>query len=412
MSVGRAEFGPETVASVESVVVPPIGVDDVADVIRSEVTALPARFALLADSLGATLAASLLTGTPLPRVDTAAMDGYAVSGPGPWWTLRADVRVAGHGKGRPLQTGAAVRIATGAVTPNGTTAVVRDEFAETARTSGRRVVRRVPGAPMTDDMRRRGEQWDSGEILVAPGTRVCVAVVSAAASAEAPMAAVRGPVRADVLVTGDEIRPRGPLAEGQTRDTLTPVLPQFLNACDIACGSVRHLPDRPEDMHTWLTQARDAEMVIVTGATGRGAADHLRGVLAEIGARIVVDGVAMRPGGSQIVALLPDGTVLLALPGNPFAAVAALLVSGPAIVDALTARTSRPQLWGRISDRSGSGDEVTAVVPVRQLPGGVWQSIGPVHTSHLADLIGCQALALLGPHSGRGSVAALLPLPR
>ncbi|WP_308165442.1 molybdopterin-binding protein [Nocardia noduli] len=398
--------------SVESVRMLPIGVDGVAEVLRSELIAVPARFALLADASGATLAEDLIAGTALPRVDTAAMDGYAVSGPGPWWTLRADARLAGHGRGRPLSSGVAVRIATGAAAPTGTTAVMRDEFAETARVSGRLMVRRVPGAPLKDDMRRCGEQWDGGEVLVGHGTRVCPAVVSAAASAEAPTAAVRGPVRADVLITGDEIRARGPLAEGQTRDALAPVLPQLLRACDIGCGPVRHLPDRAEDLLTWFTQERDADMVVVTGATGHGAADHLRDVLTEIGARVLLDGVAMRPGGSQIVAVLPDGRVLLALPGNPFAAVAALLVSAPAIVDALTARTSRQRLWGRISDRSGSHETLTAVVPVRQLPGGVWQSAGAARTPHLADLIGCQALALLGPNSGRGSVAELLPLPQ
>ncbi|MEV0296407.1 molybdopterin-binding protein [Nocardia sp. NPDC050710] len=409
MAVARSQVA--KVGSPVAQTFPPIGVEAIGDVVASAVAALDVRSTLLGDALGATLADSLVAESALPRVDTAAMDGYAVSGPGPSWLLRSEIRYAGHTGGRDLDSGVAVRIATGAPTPRGATAVVRDEFVVRARASGRSAILRAPDAPLKDDTRRRGEHWERGDVLVSEGTRVCAAVVSAAASAETPCGMVRGPVRADVLMTGDEIRVRGPLAAGQTRDSLSPVLPEFLRTCDIRSQHVWHLRDCRELLESWFSVSRDSEMVVVAGATGRGAADHLRPVLAEIGARIVFDGVAMRPGGSQIVAVLPDGRVLLGLPGNPFAAIAALMVTGPAIVDALTARTSRPRWWGRIIDRSGSAGAATRVLPVRQMPGGVWQTIGPVQTPHLADLIGCQALALVGPDVGRGGLVELLPLP-
>ncbi|TLF57784.1 molybdopterin biosynthesis protein [Nocardia cyriacigeorgica] len=385
-------------------------VDEARALLRARLDPIASVERAPAEAAGATLAEPLTTATALPRVDTAAMDGYAVCGSGPW-VLRDDTRVAGTHGGRPLEVGQAVRIATGAPTPSGTTAVVRDEFVSRSMLAGDTLLARRPDAPVRDDTRRRGENWHPGAQLAAAGTRVSAAVVSAASSAEVHTIAVRGPLRADVLITGSEIRAEGPLAPGQTRDSIGPVLPTYLRACDIETTHVWRLDDCRELLGSWFALRSDAELVVVVGATGRGAADHLRALLTELGADILIDGLAVRPGGSQLVALLPDGRVLLALPGNPFAAIAALLITGPAIVDACTARTPAEPMRGRLADSSGTHDTLTRVVPVCQQPGGVWQATGPVHTPHLASLITAQALALLPPRSGRGTLVELVPLP-
>lgn len=389
-----------------------VAVRDLESVLRERVSPLPIRWGPPADALGATLAEPILAGTALPRADTAAMDGYAVNGAGPVWVLRSEVRVAGRAGGRDLDADCAVRIATGATTPRGTTAVLRDEHVVRTLAAGRRAITLAPDAPFKDDTRRRGEHWVDGQELVAAGTAVSAAVVSVAASAEAPLLAVRGPVSADVLMTGDEIRATGPLGQGQTRDSLSPVLPEYLRACGIGCESVLRLDDDPELWRDWFGASRTPPLRIVVGGTGRGAADHLRTVLADLDARIVLDGLAVRPGGSQLVALLPDGRVILCLPGNPFAAITALLLTGPAIVDALTVRTPLPRLRGRIVGRFAVDAERTRVVPVHQISGGVWRSSGAPQTPHLGDLVHAQALALTGPASADGGLAELLMLPR
>ena len=379
-----------------------VAVRDLESVLRERVSPLPIRWGPPADALGATLAEPILAGTALPRADTAAMDGYAVGGGG---------GLGGGGVGgggRDLYADCAVRIATGATTPRGTTAVLRDEHVVRTLAAGRRAITLAPDAPFKDDTRRRGEHWVDGQELVAAGTAVSAAVVSVAASAEAPLLAVRGPVSADVLMTGDEIRATGPLGQGQTRDSLSPVLPEYLRACGIGCESVLRLDDDPELWRDWFGASRTPPLRIVVGGTGRGAADHLRTVLADLDARIVLDGLAMRPGGSQLVALLPDGRVILC----PFAAITALLLTGPAIVDALTVRTPLPRLRGRIVGRFAVDAERTRVVPVHQISGGVWRSSGAPQTPHLGDLVHAQALALTGPASADGGLAELLMLPR
>lgn len=80
-----------------------------------------------------------------------------------------------------------------------------------------------------------------------------------------------------------------------------------------------------EDLQTRFGEGGGVEVVVVCGASSRGPADHLRGVLGELGAEVLVDGVAVRPGHPQLLARLPGGTLVVGLPGNPFAALAAAM---------------------------------------------------------------------------------------
>ena len=70
------------------------------------------------------------------------------------------------------------------------------------------------------------------------------------------------------------------------------------------------------------------ETIVTSGGTAHGPADPLRAALDQLGADILIDGVDVRPGGSMLLAVLPDGRHILSLPGNPLAAVVALVLIG------------------------------------------------------------------------------------
>ena len=78
-----------------------------------------------------------------------------------------------------------------------------------------------------------------------------------------------------------------------------------------------------------------ADVVITTGGTGRSGTDHLRRAVAELGGRLLIDGIAMRPGHPAVLAELPDGRFVLGLPGNPLAAMMALSTIGGPLLAAL-----------------------------------------------------------------------------
>ncbi|WP_280369241.1 NTP transferase domain-containing protein [Nocardia wallacei] len=385
----------------------PLSLDEARSVLRGKLSRLPTRQATLRSVPGAALAEPLAAAEALPRFDVSAMDGYAVSGDGPW-QLRHDVGFAGGERPVGLLTGEAVRIATGAHVPEGTTTVVRDEFVHTGPDG---LLRRLPDTPIRDDVRRRGEDWQPGDIVAPAGTPVSAALLSVASSAEVGAAAVRGPVRARVVMTGDEIRSEGPLHTGQTRDSIGPVLPDLLAWCGIRALDRVHLRDTANGFDEVLAAATDCELLLVVGATGGGAADQLRDALDRLRARILVHRLRMRPGGSTVVAETDSGTTILGLPGNPFAAVATLLALAPSVVEGRLGRTSARKITGPLLNAAEISGPAPRIVPARNAPEGGWLGDSHIRTAHLAGLLDRDGLVIVPPNAPDGALVEFLPLP-
>ncbi|MGF0317012.1 NTP transferase domain-containing protein [Nocardia fluminea] len=374
--------------------------------ISSGLSPLVAYEAALGEVSGAALAAPIVAAGPLPRFDVSAMDGYAVCGDGPW-QLRRDVGFAGGARPAGLLPGEAVRIATGAHVPDGTTSVVRDEFAAVTGDE----LARLPDSPIRGDVRKSGEDRKIGDLVAPAGTRVTAALRSAAASVEVTAGTVRGPVRARIIMTGDEIRSSGPLQTGQTRDSIGPVLPDLLAGCGVHVTDRVHLRDTAHSFDDMLTDTADFDLLVVVGATGGGAADQLRTALARAEARVLVPRLALRPGGSTVVAELPTGPAILGLPGNPFAAIAVLLALTPAIVTACTGAPLPRKILGPLHNAAAITAPVHRIAPARYAPDGGWLGDPTVRTAHLAGLIDRDGLVIVPPNATDGSTVEFIPLP-
>ncbi|MDG9701074.1 molybdopterin molybdotransferase MoeA [Streptomyces sp. DH37] len=297
---------------------------------RPETAAVP-----LDAALGHRLAAPLTALTDLPAFDTSAMDGWAVSGPGPW-ELAGPAGgchgvLAGDDSPSPLPDGHAVRIATGARIPPGTTAVLRSEHGEVR---DRRL--RAPRAPQHGaDIRPRGQECGTGDHLLPGGTPVTPAVLGLAAAAgwdELPV--VRRP-RAEVLVLGDELLASGLPEGGRVRDALGPMVGPWLAALGAEVTATRRLGDDAGALHAALA-GTTADLVVTTGGTAAGPVDHVHPALRRLGAELLVDGVRVRPGHPMLLARLPAGAHLVGLPGNPLAAVSGLLTLAEPLLRAAT----------------------------------------------------------------------------
>ncbi|QIS15148.1 NTP transferase domain-containing protein [Nocardia arthritidis] len=396
---------PVTVADPTTVGRPALSLDEARNLLRTGISHLVAYRAELRSVRGAALAEPLRAAGPLPRFDVSAMDGYAVAGDGPW-RLRRDIGFAGGQRPVGLLPGEAVRIATGAHVPDGTTAVLRDEFVRIEAET----LHRLPGTPVRDDIRRRGEDRNPGDLVAPEGTSVGDALISAAASVEVTEAGVRGPVRARVVMTGDEIRGDGPLHTGQTRDSIGPILPDLLSWYGIRTVDRTHLRDTPNGFDEVLGATTDCDLLIVVGATGGGAADQLREAVARAQARILVHRLRLRPGGSTLVAELGSGTVVLGLPGNPFAAIATLTALAPSVVDGLTGRRPGRAQTGPLHNAGAIAGPVPRIVPARIAPQGGWLGDPSIRTAHLGGLIDRDGLVVVPAGARDGDPVEFLPL--
>ncbi|MFD9904465.1 molybdopterin molybdotransferase MoeA [Streptomyces sp. NPDC059063] len=387
----------------------------------------------LPSALGRTLTAPLTALTDLPSFDTSAMDGWAVAGPGPWAVQTGGV-LAGQERPEPLGDGEAVRIATGARVPPDTTAVVRSEHArvdDKHQLHAQRDV--VPG----QDIRPRAQECRTGEQLLPSGTLVTPAVLGIAAAAGYDALPVAPRPTVEVLVLGDELLTEGLPQEGRIRDALGPMLPPWLRALGADVTAVRRLGDDAEALYEALSQST-ADLVVTTGGTASGPVDHVHPTLRRVGAELLVDGVAVRPGHPMLLARLPaDGAALPAeadadaaasaasasaetappprhlvgLPGNPLAAVSGLLTLAEPLLRRLAGRVPAEPYTAPLRDDVHGHPRDTRLVPVA-LRG---EHAVPLHYNGPAMLRGiavADGLAVVPPGGARrGQELEILDLP-
>ncbi|MFB8210764.1 molybdopterin-binding protein [Streptomyces sp. NPDC056010] len=369
--------------------------------------------------LGRVLGEPLAALTDLPSFDTSAMDGWAVAGPGPWRIQDGGGILAGHGAPAPLPDGEAVRIATGARIPAEGTAVIRSEHAHADEAKGLLYAER--SVSQGQDIRPRGQECRSGEILLPAGTVVTPAVLGLAAAAGYDELPVRVRPRVDVLVLGDELLTAGLPHDGLIRDALGPMIGPWVHALGAEVTPPRRLGDDAEALEKALT-CSEADLIITTGGTAAGPVDHVHRVLGRIGAELLVDGVAVRPGHPMLLARLPsDGPWLVGLPGNPLAAVSGLLTLAGPLLGGLAGRTPDDPYRVAVRDDVHGHPHDTRLVPVVHRAAGEPGTAGgaehvvPLHYNGPAMLRGIAAadgLAVVEPGGVRsGTEVEILDLP-
>lgn len=395
------------------------------DIARRAVTEPPApRTSALAAALGRTLAAPLTALTDLPSFDTSAMDGWAVAGPGPWrldhpaGTPEAGPAtgiLAGHAPTDVLLDGQAIAIATGARVPSGATAVLRSEHGEVRASGGGRRLHAPRPVPPGQDIRPRGQECRRGDQLLPAGALVTPAVLGLAAAAGYDELRAHPRPRAEVFVLGDELLARGLPEEGRIRDALGPMLAPWLHALGVETAAARPLADDADALYEALA-ASTADVVITTGGTASGPVDHVHPTLRRLGAEVLVDGVAVRPGHPMLLARLAPGRHLVGLPGNPLAAVSGLCTLAEPLLSALAARRPAPPYRVPLAASVHGPAHDTRLVPVAYRDDERYGLMAAPLRFHgpamLRGIAAADALAVVPPGGAqRGDELELLELP-
>ena len=269
----------------------------------------------------------------LPTYETSAMDGYVVSGDGPWQII-GEVKAGQPFKGK-LISGQSLGIATGAVIPDGAFGVIRWEDAKVegeilhGSTSARK------------DFRASGEEAKSGEILINRGTTLNPAMVGLLAAAGHDQIEVFVKPRVALLLLGDEIQLSGLPKNGLIRDSLGPQLPGWLERLGCEVSKIEYVSDQLELTIAAIDQAsKEFDLVVTTGGTADGPRDFLHKAIVELNGELIVDKVAVRPGHPQLLATV-NGKPLIGLPGNPQSAVVTLMTLGQPLLDTYFGRAFR-----------------------------------------------------------------------
>ncbi|MDP1719809.1 MAG: molybdopterin molybdotransferase MoeA [Candidatus Nanopelagicaceae bacterium] len=306
----------------------PIGWDEAREKASLITSPLHSEKVPLAQSLNRTLAKDCIALVDLPTYTTSSMDGWAVSGNGPWKII-GDVKAGEPFQGE-LKEGTAVRIATGAMIPQGTLGVLRWESAELADNY-------VNGAVTRDlDIRPAGEECPQGQMLVRGGTKLSPAHIGLLAASGYDEIEVSARPKVALLLLGDELQLSGIPHGGKVRDSLGPQLPGWLTRLGVEVISQQYVTDELETVIKAINFAsQHADLVITTGGTADGPRDHIHAALGALNGTFVVDRVRSRPGHPMLLATIAHGTrsiPLLGLPGNPQSAIVGLMTLGVPVI--------------------------------------------------------------------------------
>jgi molybdopterin molybdotransferase len=220
----------------------------------------------------------------------------------------------------PEKSGAALEVATGAVLPEGADCILPcEEYEERGSVA---VLARDPGIKRGLAIHPQGSDHRAGDVLLRPGQRLGPVEIGIAAACGCAQVEVSAPIRVVVIATGDELaaveaNPR----EGQIRQTNAIALAAALQMAGHAAVKTSALGDERGSLREGLAAALSGhDVVILTGGVSRGRRDLVPPVLTDLGARLILHGVAQRPGKPMGVWQMPEGTVVFGLPGNPVSA--------------------------------------------------------------------------------------------
>ncbi|GAA2562051.1 molybdopterin molybdotransferase [Neomicrococcus aestuarii] len=301
----------------------------------------------LSRASGRTLARDVTALQGIPHYASSAMDGWAVAGSGPWRIQPRAAQDEPHAASDTLGDHQARVILTGGALPHGCTAVVRSEAA--SEYDG---VLSAPEPRWGADIRPAEREAKAGDVLLAAGTVLTpprLAVIAASGWDDVHVV-ISPPV--GLVLSGREVVTSGVPLPGQVRDSFSEFLPPVLTAWGAAEATpfVQRIGD---DLASTLRaiETTDAQIILSTGGTGHSDHDFLRKAAEDLGARILVPSVAMRPGHPAFLAQLPDDRVIVGLPGNPLAAFMAALTILQPLLDGVLARSFTEPRQIRVGER-------------------------------------------------------------
>lgn len=318
-----------------------LSVTEAAGRIAAAVVPLGVERVPLREAVGRVLGADVISPITLPHWTNSAMDGYAVravdvrgaSESAPVVLPVIETVAAGAFPTRPLGTGEATRIMTGAPLPDGADTVVRVEDTD----AGLDRVRILKDRDVGKNIRLRGEELHEGAIALPRGMPVGAAQVGVLASVGAREVSVHRRPRVAILGSGDELVDLDRFSEVLAGRKIVSSNSYTLEALVLDSGGVPlvlgHAADTLEAMRDLLLRAvgEAPDLIITSAGVSVGEYDYTRAALEEMGTALDFWKVRMRPGAPLGFGHV-RGIPWLGLPGNPVSAMVTFeLFARPAI---------------------------------------------------------------------------------
>ncbi|MGF1486207.1 MAG: gephyrin-like molybdotransferase Glp [Prochloraceae cyanobacterium] len=275
----------------------------------------------LENGSGRVLATTVTSKLDFPYWDNSAMDGYAVR----YGDVEkySDLEIveeipAGYKPQKTILPGQAARIFTGGMMPEGADTIVIQENTEKI---GNKV--KILSSPQPKEyVRKRGSFYQAGKPMLEGGIVITPPDIAVLATAQCNSLTVYRRPRVAIFSTGDElITPDATLQPGQIIDSNQYALAAIVaqnGGIPIQLGII---PDNKKLLGETIAKAtQQADLVLSTGGVSVGEYDYVEEILAELGAKIQIRSIAVKPGKPLTVANFSNNCLYFGIPGNPVSA--------------------------------------------------------------------------------------------
>ena len=283
------------------------------------------------DALGAITAAPVFAAHSSPTYNASAMDGVAVH--------FQDLDTASEATPVRLSKSRFQPVNTGNVVPPGFNAVVMIEDVHHLENGAIELIH--PATPW-QHVRTVGEDIVATELIVPEGHRLRPIDLGALLAAGITRIEIIARPRVAVIPTGSElVQPGSEVLPGQIIEFNSRILSGYLQEWGAEPVVYPPVADNPELLFERVKQAAEECDIVVTNAgASAGTRDFSSRVLERLG-RVVVHGVAIKPGKPVILALI-GSTPVVGLPGYPISAILTLHLFGRDLVYGCTGTTPPP----------------------------------------------------------------------
>ena len=275
----------------------------------------------LAEALGRVLAAPVHADRDYPPFDRATRDGFALrsadlAANGGALALIGEIR-AGQEFTGPIGTGECVQIMTGAATPASADAVVMIEYSRAESLDGRSMVIFDRDAEPGQNIVPRGREARARQMLLPAGSRLGYSELALCGQVGQTTPLVTARPRIAILSTGDEVvsaeASPGPLQIRNGNSISLAAQVKLAGGEPVALGNA---PDDAAALKTAIAKGLEADALVISGGVSAGKYDLVEKVLADLGADLYFDAVAIRPGRPAVFGVC-KGKPVFGLPGNP-----------------------------------------------------------------------------------------------
>lgn len=302
----------------------PIQVSQAVEMVLKHAQTLAHEQVPFEDSYGRILAEPVVATSDVPPFNRSPYDGYAIRSSdtfGASGTSRTAFQVVDHiGAGevsvKTLGAFEAIRIMTGAQLPAGADAVVM--FEQTVE-NGQSFTIRKPFEKL-ENVSLQGEDVSKDDVVIESGQLINPGTIALLATFGYTHVSVAKLPVVGILSTGTELLSVGDALElGKIRNSNGPMIMAQLKRMGITCKMYGLSIDNLEESYKAVKKAaEETDCLITTGGVSVGDFDFLPAIYERLGAKVLFNKVAMRPGSVTTVAVA-NGRYLFGLSGNPSA---------------------------------------------------------------------------------------------